>query len=459
MTSHRVDLVDEDDAGRMLLAWSNMSRTREAPTPTNISTKSEPEIVKNGTFASPAIARASSVLPVPGEPTIRTPRGILPPELLELGRILEEVDDLAHFLLGLVDAGYVGESHGYLVLVQQPSAALAEGHRAAASRPALHLAHEVHPDADQQQNRKRGDEELHQEGLPLGRRGAESHAVVLQRPDQRRVVGLRIEDHELLTAGADPVDLVAGERDLRDRAVLDVLEECRIGHLLNGSGTRAEIADDRREHHRDHDPQDDILGQIVQFLRPRTPALPRGRAPIQSRSTLHQSIPTCQNVHLGAATSGRFRLAKLHCFEVRPQADHQWLKLATLKNLQQQVAAGPQGLRGEIRREVHQMHRTGVVHLRNAHCVGARSDKTRSARAPSNSPSSRSSVACSEKSPCNTSTPVSPAIGRMSTAMTRPRPARIRAAYWLQPPGAAPRSIDGHAGLQQVVAALDLLPA
>jgi hypothetical protein len=28
-----------------------MSRTREAPTPTNISTKSEPEMVKNGTLA------------------------------------------------------------------------------------------------------------------------------------------------------------------------------------------------------------------------------------------------------------------------------------------------------------------------------------------------------------------------------------------------------------------------
>ena len=65
--------------GACFFAWSNMSRTREAPTPTNISTKSEPEIVKNGTFASPAMARASSVLPVPGEPTISTPRGILPP--------------------------------------------------------------------------------------------------------------------------------------------------------------------------------------------------------------------------------------------------------------------------------------------------------------------------------------------------------------------------------------------
>ena len=65
--------------GACFLAVSNMSRTRAAPTPTNISTKSEPEIEKNGTFASPAIARASSVLPVPGEPTISTPRGMRPP--------------------------------------------------------------------------------------------------------------------------------------------------------------------------------------------------------------------------------------------------------------------------------------------------------------------------------------------------------------------------------------------
>ena len=36
-------------------------------------------MLKNGTLASPAIARASRVLPVPGEPTISTPRGIFPP--------------------------------------------------------------------------------------------------------------------------------------------------------------------------------------------------------------------------------------------------------------------------------------------------------------------------------------------------------------------------------------------
>ena len=68
--------------GAAFFAWSNRSRTREAPTPTNISTKSEPEIVKNGTLASPATARASSVLPVPGGPTSSTPVGIFAPSFV-----------------------------------------------------------------------------------------------------------------------------------------------------------------------------------------------------------------------------------------------------------------------------------------------------------------------------------------------------------------------------------------
>ena len=56
-----------------------MSRTRLAPTPTNISTKSEPLMLKKAASASPAMALANSVLPVPGAPTIRMPLGILPP--------------------------------------------------------------------------------------------------------------------------------------------------------------------------------------------------------------------------------------------------------------------------------------------------------------------------------------------------------------------------------------------
>ncbi len=65
--------------GLLRLACSNRSRTRLAPTPTNISTNSEPLILKNGTPASPATAREINVLPVPGGPTSSKPLGIRAP--------------------------------------------------------------------------------------------------------------------------------------------------------------------------------------------------------------------------------------------------------------------------------------------------------------------------------------------------------------------------------------------
>ena len=65
--------------GAFSLACLNKSRTRLAPTPTNISTKSDPLKLKKGTCASPAMAFANKVLPVPGGPINKAPLGILPP--------------------------------------------------------------------------------------------------------------------------------------------------------------------------------------------------------------------------------------------------------------------------------------------------------------------------------------------------------------------------------------------
>src|SRR6202165_658638 len=120
-----------------------MSRTREAPTPTNISTKSEPEMVKNGTLASPAIARASSVLPVPGSPTKRAPRGMRPPRFWNLCGTRR--NSMAHPSLSA--PGHVVEGDPAMALGEQLGLGLAEAHGAAAAR--LHLAHEEDPHGDQ----------------------------------------------------------------------------------------------------------------------------------------------------------------------------------------------------------------------------------------------------------------------------------------------------------------------
>ena len=66
--------------GAFSFAVLNRSRTLDAPTPTNISTKSEPDKEKKGTLASPATAFANKVFPVPGGPINKAPFGILPPK-------------------------------------------------------------------------------------------------------------------------------------------------------------------------------------------------------------------------------------------------------------------------------------------------------------------------------------------------------------------------------------------
>jgi len=63
-------------AGAIFFAFANKSLTLDAQTQTNISTNSEPDILKNGTSLSPATALASIVLPVPGGQTSKTHLGI-----------------------------------------------------------------------------------------------------------------------------------------------------------------------------------------------------------------------------------------------------------------------------------------------------------------------------------------------------------------------------------------------
>ena len=65
--------------GSCCLASSNKLRTLDAPTPTNISTKAEPDTEIKGTSLSPAIARAKRVFPQPGTPLKIAPFGTRAP--------------------------------------------------------------------------------------------------------------------------------------------------------------------------------------------------------------------------------------------------------------------------------------------------------------------------------------------------------------------------------------------
>ena len=90
-------------------AWRKSFLIRATPRPMRNPVTSLPLMTKKGTPASPATARAISVLPVPGGPNIRTPLGVRAPDRLEgLGR-LEELDQLAQLGDGALVAAHIAE--------------------------------------------------------------------------------------------------------------------------------------------------------------------------------------------------------------------------------------------------------------------------------------------------------------------------------------------------------------
>ena len=130
--------------GAWPVAWEKRSRTRDAPTPTNISTNSEPLMLKKGTFASPATAFARRVLPVPGGPPEAPLWGSSRPAS-GICRGLQELHDFLELFLGLIDPRDVGEGDLRLALREELGLALGEGHD---PLPRPHLLHGKPPDQE-----------------------------------------------------------------------------------------------------------------------------------------------------------------------------------------------------------------------------------------------------------------------------------------------------------------------
>jgi len=142
--------------GALRLPCSNKSLTLEAPTPTNISTKSEPLIEKNGTAASPATALASRVLPEPGGRRSRAPFGIRPPRRWNFcGSFKNSMISWSSCFASSHPATSLNVTLGE-PLEQHAGFGLAELERGAAAR--LHLADEEHPGAEEDDERQPGEE-------------------------------------------------------------------------------------------------------------------------------------------------------------------------------------------------------------------------------------------------------------------------------------------------------------
>jgi hypothetical protein len=147
MASDGVDFIDEDDAGRVLLALlEQIAHAAGAHAHEHL------HEVRTGDGEERHVGFArdgarQQRLAGSGRADQQHALGNASAQLLELLRLAQEFDDLLQLFLGLFHAGDVLERHLLLLRGMQPRAALAEAQRLVAA--ALHLAH--HEDPERQQ--------------------------------------------------------------------------------------------------------------------------------------------------------------------------------------------------------------------------------------------------------------------------------------------------------------------
>ena len=230
MAADGVDLVDEDDAGRVLLGLvEHVAHAAGADADEHLDeVRARDREERHVGFAGDG-ARDQRLAGA-GRADQQAAARNAAAEPLELLRVAQELDDLLQVDLGLVDAGDVLERDAAVALGQQLGLRLAEAHGAAGA--GLHLAHEEHPDADQQQHREPVDEHGQERGdLVLGRPRAERDVVLAQPLDEAGVAG-RVGGERGAVVLERAGDAVALDHGILDRAVLDRGHELRIGDVL-----------------------------------------------------------------------------------------------------------------------------------------------------------------------------------------------------------------------------------
>ena len=148
MTSNGVDFVDEDDAGRILLALlEQIAHAAGAHADEHLhEVRTRDREERNVGFAGDGPGQQS--LTGSRRPDQQHALGNASAQLLELLRLAQELDDLPQLFLGLIDAGHVLERDFLLLHGEQPRAALAERQRLVSA--GLHLADHEEPQCAEQ---------------------------------------------------------------------------------------------------------------------------------------------------------------------------------------------------------------------------------------------------------------------------------------------------------------------
>ena len=174
----------------------------------------------------------------------------------ELFGVGQEFHHFGQFVLGFIHTGHVLKGHTGRVLVEQARAGTAKAHGLAAAT--LHLAHEEDPDTDEQQHGEPRHQQGHVPGLFFRRLGLDFHLLVQQAGHQ--LIGL-----DGGTVRSAPDEGVALDLHRADLPAVHTADEIRVGHLL-GRALRLLEHIEKHDHRKDYgSPEHQVATKLIQF--------------------------------------------------------------------------------------------------------------------------------------------------------------------------------------------------
>ena len=260
MAADRVDLVDEDDAGRVLLRLlEHVAHAGGADADEHL----DEVRAGDGEERHVGLARdgaGGQGLTGAGRADEQHAARNAAAEALELLRIAQELDDLLQVLLGLVDAGDVVEGDAAMRLGQKLRLGLAEAHGPAGA--ALHLARQEDPGADEQ----RDGQDVHEDRDEPGRRirlrtGGDLHALLLQLRHQHRIVRRVGREGAAVRVGA--ADLRAGDHHVGDAPGIGLAQKLAIGDVAAAAALAWVLEQGHERQHQEED--DDPQGEVAEI--------------------------------------------------------------------------------------------------------------------------------------------------------------------------------------------------
>ena len=263
MAAHGVDLVDENDTGRVLFRLlEHVADTACADTDEHldkIRTRDREEGHARLTGNSPRKQRLT------GTRRTNKKRAFwdFAAKAREFLRVAQELDDLFEFFLGLVDTGDIVKRDAALLFGQHLGLGLTKTHGATATTT-LHPVHEIDPDADQQQERQKREKE-----------GLEPGLLLLFGPDRDVVRDEKLSDFSIFRLDRHVVlrplakaHLLAVEGDVGHAAVFDGADEFGIADLaaLQRVAGPAEEVEEGQNQQEQHDPEGDVSNVAQGYL-------------------------------------------------------------------------------------------------------------------------------------------------------------------------------------------------